>query len=178
MSESAFFSKILSFFSKPKETSEPIVAEAETVTEETPMALSEESIAIVKSTAPVMVEHGQAITDRMYEIMFTRYPDVEKMFAGAQNQSFKLSSAIVAYAQNIDKLDNLSGAVDRMVAAHVRTGVQAEHYNIVAECLMEALHDVLGEAFTPEIKGAWTEAYLFLAKLLSDAEAEAYAKAS
>lgn len=172
MAASGLFSRFQTFFSK----SAP-AAPAEAPKEDAPMALSDETIAIVKSTAPVMIEHGQAITDRMYDILFTRYPDVKTMFSSApDNQSFKLSSAIAAYAQNIDKLDNLTGAVNGMVAAHVRTGVKAEHYPIVAECLMEALHDVLGDAFTDDIKGAWTEAYMFLANLLIDAESKMYAE--
>lgn len=175
MAASGLFSRFQTFFSKPT----PAAAPVEAPKEDAPMALSEETITIVKSTAPVMIEHGQAITDRMYDIMFTRYPDVKAMFANApDNQSFKLSSAIAAYAQNIDKLDNLTGAVNGMVTAHVRTGVKAEHYPVVAECLMEALHDVLGDAFTDDIKGAWTEAYMFLANLLIDAESKMYAEQS
>ncbi|MDO6459945.1 globin domain-containing protein [Granulosicoccaceae sp. 1_MG-2023] len=141
------------------------------------MSLSENTITIVKRTAPVIGEHGQAVSERMYGILFSRHPDLKPLFAAAPaEQSFKLAGAITAYAQNIDKLENLSGAVNRIVATHVRSGVVAEHYPVVADCLMEALDDVLGEAFTDDIKAAWTEAYQFLAGLLIDAEARLYAE--
>ena len=141
------------------------------------MSLSEETVAIVKSTAPVLQEKGQEVTDRMYEILFSKYPETEALFANAQNQSFKLSSAIVAYANNIDKLENLGGAVEKMVAAHVRTGVKAAHYPMVADSLMTALADVLGDALTEDVANAWTEAYMFLAELLIAEEEKAYAAA-
>lgn len=141
------------------------------------MSLSESSIAIVKSTAPILQEKGQEITDRMYEVLFERYPETKALFSDApDNQSFKLASAVTAYAANIDKLENLTGAVEKMVAAHVRTGVKAEHYPMVADAILTAFGDVLGDAVTPEIAEAWTEAYNFLADLLIKAEADAYAK--
>jgi len=141
------------------------------------MSLSPNTIAVVKSTAPVLKQHGEAITARMYEVLFERYPETKVLFADApDNQSFKLATAVTAYAANIDKLENLGGAVDKMVAAHVRTGVKPEHYPMVADAILTAFGDVLGDAVTPEIAAAWTEAYQFLADLLINAEAAAYAE--
>lgn len=142
------------------------------------MALSESTISIVKSTAPILMEKGQEITDRMYEVLFEKYPETKALFANApDNQSFKLATAVAAYASNIDKLENLGGAVEKMVAAHVRTGVKAEHYPMVADAILTAFVDVLGDAVTDEVASAWTEAYNFLANLLIEAEAKAYAAA-
>lgn len=42
--------------------------------------ISQQTIDIVKSTAPVLKQHGQAITTRMYEIMFDRYPEIKTQF--------------------------------------------------------------------------------------------------
>ena len=141
------------------------------------MALSESTMAIVKSTAPILQDKGQEITDKMYENLFTKYPETKELFANAaSNQSFKLASAVAAYAANIDKLENLGGAVDKMVAAHVRTGVQPKHYPMVADALMTALSQVLGDAVTEDVAAAWTEAYNYLADILMAAENAAYAK--
>ena len=46
-----------------------------------------------------------------------------------------------------------------------------KHYHFVAEALLGAIKDVLGEAATPEILEAWGEAYWFLADLLIAREA-------
>ena len=43
-------------------------------------ALTEETMATVESTAPILQEHGLAITTRFYERLFAEYPDVEPMF--------------------------------------------------------------------------------------------------
>jgi len=140
--------------------------------------LSAETIAIVKATAPALQKHGVEITTRMYARLFVN-EDIKAMFDQAAQasgeQPKRLAAAILGYAQNIDKLEALSGAVARMVARHVDTGVRAEHYPHVANALLPAIRDVLGEAVaTDEVLAAWGEAYWFLAELLIAAEAEEY----
>lgn len=49
-----------------------------------------------------------------------------------------------------------------------------EHYHFVAESLLAAIKDVLGEAATDEVLSAWGEAYWFLADLLMSREAITY----
>lgn len=141
--------------------------------------LSAETIAIVKSTGTALQQHGVAITTRMYERLFQN-EDVRAMFDQAAQESGeqpkRLAAAILGYAQNIDKLENLTPAVSRMVARHVETGVKAEHYPIVAEALLPAIRDVLGDAATDEVLNAWGEAYWFLANILIGKESDAYAE--
>jgi hemoglobin-like flavoprotein len=141
--------------------------------------LSEQTVAIVKATAPVLQQHGVAITTRMYERLFVN-EEVKGMFDQAAQQSGeqprRLAAAILAYAQNVDKLENLTGPVARMVQRHVDTGVKAEHYPLVAEALLPAIRDVLGDAATDEVLAAWGEAYWFLADILIGKEAAVYAE--
>lgn len=139
--------------------------------------LTPETIAIVKATGPVLQQHGVAITTRMYERLFQNAAIRDMFDAAAQEsgeQPRRLAAAILGYAQNIDKLQNLDAAVSRMVRRHVETGVKAEHYPHVAEALLPAIRDVLGEAATDEVLAAWGEAYWFLAEILIGKEDEAY----
>ena len=90
-------------------------------------------------------------------------------------QPRRLAGAILAYAKNIDKLQNLGSAVQRMVARHVETGVKAEHYPHVAAALLPAIREVLGaKVATDEVLDAWAEAYWMLADILIAAEAQVY----
>jgi hemoglobin-like flavoprotein len=139
--------------------------------------LSPATLAIVKATAPVLVQHGVAITTRMYERLFVD-ADIKAMFDAAAQQSGeqprRLAAAIVAFAQNVDNLPALAGAVEKMAARHVQTHVRAEHYPAVAEALLPAIRDVLGEAANDEVLEAWGEAYWFLADVLIARENEIY----
>lgn len=145
-------------------------------------AASAEAMEIVKSTAPALEQHGVEITTAMYARLF-RNAEIAAMFDQAAQQSGeqprRLANAILAYAKNIDKLQNLGPAVQRMVARHVETGVKAEHYPYVAEALLPAIRDVLGaDVATDAVLAAWGEAYWMLADLLIAAETDAYEKAN
>ncbi len=141
--------------------------------------VSQEKMAIVKSTAPALEKHGVEITTAMYARLF-QDAEIKKMFDDAAQESGeqprKLAAAILAYSKNIDKLANLGSAVNKMVARHVETGVQAEHYPYVAEALLPAIRDVLGaDVATDTVLDAWGDAYWMLADILIAAETEARA---
>jgi hemoglobin-like flavoprotein len=137
---------------------------------------------IVKATAPALEKHGVEITTAMYARLL-QDPEIAALFDRAAQESGeqprRLAGAILAYAKNIDKLQNLGSAVQRMVARHVETGVRPEHYPHVAAALLPAIREVLGaEVATDDVLAAWGEAYWMLADILIAAEAQAYEEAS
>lgn len=141
-------------------------------------SLSASTIAIVKSTGPALRQHGVAITTAMYARLF-QDAEVKAMFDQAAQasgeQPKRLAAAILGYAENIDKLGALNGAVARMVARHVETGVKPDHYPKVAAALLPAIREVLGEEVaTDAVLDAWAEAYTFLANILIAKETAAY----
>ena len=85
---------------------------------------SPEAMAIVKSTAPALEKHGVEITTAMYKRLF-KNKEVEAMFDKAAQESGeqprRLAAAVLAYAKNIDHLENLTAAVERMVSRHCDT---------------------------------------------------------
>jgi nitric oxide dioxygenase len=146
-----------------------------------PKPLSPETIAIMKSTAPALREHGVAITTRMYERLFVD-PAIKALFDQAAQKSGeqpkRLAAAILAFAENADKLSALTPAIERMAARHVETNVRPEHYPAVANALLPAIKDVLGDAVDETVLAAWGEAYWFLADVLMAREATLYTEAA
>ncbi|HUW80949.1 MAG TPA: NO-inducible flavohemoprotein [Acidocella sp.] len=143
-----------------------------------PNPLSPITIQLVKATVPALEAHGVEVTRRMYERLF-QDAAIRELFnqshhgaTGSQPQA--LADAILAYAQNIDNLRVLGGAVERIAQKHVALNILPEHYPFVAQALLGAIQDVLGEAATPEVCAAWGEAYWFLAELLIGREAAIY----
>lgn len=145
-------------------------------------SVSPAAMEIVKATAPALEKHGVEITTAMYARLL-QDPEIAALFDRAAQESGeqprRLAGAILAYAKNIDKLQNLGSAVQRMVARHVETGVRPEHYPHVAAALLPAIREVLGaEVATDDVLAAWGEAYWMLADILIAAEAQAYEEAS
>jgi nitric oxide dioxygenase len=141
--------------------------------------LSPQTIAIVKATAPVVAEHAETITRRFYNLMFAHNPEVQAYFNQAHQhsggQQRALAGAICAYAANIDNLAALGPAVELIAQKHCSLGIQPDHYPIVGQHLLAAIKDVLGDAATEEIIGAWAEAYGLLADVFIGREAQIYA---
>jgi nitric oxide dioxygenase len=131
--------------------------------------LSPETITIVKSTAAIMQAHGLAITTRMYERLFVD-PEMKDLFEKAasnpEEQPKRLAGALLAFASHVDNLDMLTAAIERIAERHVALHVKAEHYPVVADALLPAIKDVLGDVADERILNAWAEAYWFLADVL------------
>lgn len=143
--------------------------------------LSPETIALLKSTAAPLQQHGVAITTRMYERLFVD-PQIKALFDEAAQKSGeqprRLAAAIVAVAKNADNLGALGGAIERIAARHVAAHIQPEHYPAVASALLLAIKDVLGDAVDDRVLNAWGEAYWFLAGVLKNREAQLYSEAA
>lgn len=76
----------------------------------------------------------------------------------------------------MDNLEVLGKAVEGMAQRHVRTNVKPEHYPMVGLSLLASIKEVLGDAATDDIIGAWKEAYFFLGDILIGREKEIYAQ--
>lgn len=143
--------------------------------------VSQKTIDIVKATAPILKEKGEAITQRMYEITFAERPDYKRGFEttwmqhlDGGGQAHKLASAVYAYATHIDRLDELTAAVQHIAHRHVETRILPEQYPLIGQKLLQAMKDVLQEVATDEVIAAWAEAYEALATIFIQTEQTLY----
>lgn len=140
--------------------------------------LDDQTIQIVKSTAPVLQEHGETLTRHFYKRMFAHNPEVAPFFNPANQtigkQQRALAGAIAAYAANIDNLEVLGGAVELIAQKHASLMIKPEHYPIVGVNLLASIREVLGEAANDDIIDAWAKAYGFLADILIGRERQIY----
>lgn len=141
-------------------------------------ALSERTIATVKSTAPVLQEGGEALTRHFYERMFRENPEVSALFNASNQaggtQQRALAGAICAFAANVDNLEALGSAVERIAQKHAGLRILPEHYPIVGSNLLASIGEVLSLPEDHEIITAWGEAYGFLANILIGRETQIY----
>ncbi|RJG02449.1 NO-inducible flavohemoprotein [Noviherbaspirillum sedimenti] len=138
--------------------------------------LTQKTKDIVKSTAPVLAEHGQAIIGHFYKRMFAAHPELKNIFnlshqeRGEQQQA--LARAVYAYAANIENPASLAAVLKGIANKHASLGVRPEQYPIVGEHLLASIKEVLGDAATDDIISAWAQAYGNLADILMGMESE------
>ena len=141
--------------------------------------LSAEQKAIITATVPILEQGGETLTRHFYLTLFRDFPHVKPFFNQANqqdgNQQRALANAVLMYAKNIDRLEQLGPLVSTIVNKHVSLQIQREHYPLVGASLLKAIREVLGaETATDAVIDAWAAAYGQLADILAGAEQNVY----
>lgn len=126
-------------------------------------ALDSKKLEIIKSTLPVVKEHGEAITKQFYKRMFKEHPELLNIFNQTHqmtgHQPRALADAVYGAAANIEDFSKIMPVLERIGEKHRSLQIKPEHYPIVGENLLGAIKEVLGDAATNEILDAWADAY-------------------
>lgn len=143
--------------------------------------LDQQTINIIKSTVPVLQDHGTAITTRFYQNLFEEHPELLNIFNHANQkkgrQQTALANAVYAAAVHIDQLEAILPAVKQIGEKHRSLGVKREHYPIVGAHLLRAIKEILGDAASDEIIEAWGKAYQVIANVFISVEEQMYDEA-
>ncbi|QIX96674.1 NO-inducible flavohemoprotein [Cedecea sp. FDAARGOS_727] len=138
--------------------------------------LDAQTIAVVKSTIPLLAATGPKLTAHFYDRMFSHNPELKEIFNMSNqrngDQREALFNAICAYAANIENLATLLPAVEKIAQKHTTFQIKPEQYDIVGGHLLATLD----ELFSPgqEVLDAWGKAYGVLAGVFITRESEIY----
>lgn len=106
--------------------------------------------------APIADQAAALFYGRLFEIA----PETRALFrSDIGEQGRKLMATLAVVVRGLDDLPALMPAVTRLAERHAGYGVGAAHYAPVGAALLWTLEQGLGEAFTPEVKEAWSAAY-------------------
>lgn len=147
--------------------------------------LDAETIAVLQSTVDFLADNGATITRLFYQKLFASHPELKNVFNMAHqhngDQQQALAKAVYGFAANLDNLDNLAEQISRISHKHTSLNVQAEHYPIVGENLLAAIHEVVSDTLDTQtadtITNAWEKGYGVLADLLIKVEQQLYDQA-
>ena len=105
---------------------------------------------------------------QFYERLFALDPAVRQLFASTDmtEQQRKLTVMLTKIVSQLDRPDTLGPEVTALGRRHVHYGASEADYETVGAALLWTLEHALGEAFTPAVREAWTEAYLLVATLM------------
>jgi len=108
--------------------------------------------------------------DLFYGRLFEIAPHYRMMFKhDMKKQGAMLMSTLGLAVGSLKNLETILPAVRSLGQRHAGYGVTAADYQPVAEALLWTLEYALGDAFTPELKAAWVEAYTTLAGVMIEA---------
>lgn len=134
--------------------------------------MTPEKIALVQDSFEKVVPIAPTAAKIFYGKLFELNPELKALFKGdMEDQGAKLMKMIGIAVNGLSRLDTIIPAVEELGVRHSGYGVTDEMYDTVGEALLLTLAEGLGDAFTYEVKAAWTETYLMLAGVMKTAAA-------
>ena len=114
-----------------------------------------------------------------YDHLFELDPETQRLFASTdmETQAHRFWQMLAEIVRVLDEPDKLVSEVAALGRRHVGYGVTDGQYETVGAALLWTLEQALGPAFTPEVRDAWSEAYLVLATVMRRAAARTSAPA-
>ncbi len=132
--------------------------------------MTPEKIALVQSSFQSVIPIAETAADLFYGRLFEIAPQVRPLFPeDMSGQKSKLMSMLATAITNLHQVETILPAVQRLARAHVAYGAVPDHYPVVGAALLWTLEQGLGDAFTPAVKDAWTDAYRLLSSAMIDA---------
>jgi hemoglobin-like flavoprotein len=129
--------------------------------------MTPEQIELVISTWAKVLPIADKAAELFYGKLFELDPELKPLFKGDMTeQGRKLMLMIDTAVSNINDVEAIIPALEDLGKRHVGYGVKAEYYTTVAEALLWTLGQGLGDAFTEEVKEAWTQTYTTLANVM------------
>jgi hemoglobin-like flavoprotein len=131
-------------------------------------------VALVKDSFRKVVPIADQAAALFYARLFELDSSLRPLFRGDMaEQGRKLMTMLAAAVTSLDHVDRLLPVLRQLGARHVTYGVRDEHYDTVGTALLWTLEKGLGPDFNPEVRGAWTKTYTFIADTMIEAAREA-----
>jgi nitric oxide dioxygenase len=133
--------------------------------------MDDKTITLVQESFAKVVPIKDAAAEIFYADLFETAPEVKPYFANSdmKDQGSKLMATLGAVVNGLRDLDKIVPVAQKLAIGHVDYGVKPEDYDKVGASLLRTLEKGLGDAFTPEVKEAWTTAYTTLAGVMKEA---------
>lgn len=135
--------------------------------------VSQEDIKLVQESWEKVKPIAPTAAEIFYARLFELDPEAKALFTGDMGeQGIKLMNMITVAVDNLNSLDTIVEALQASGRRHVDWGVKDSQYATVGAAFLDTLDKGLGEAFTPEVKSAWTNVYGVLSSTMIDAAEE------
>jgi hemoglobin-like flavoprotein len=137
--------------------------------------MTPEQIAFIKASWKQVAKLDATVVGQLfYTRLFEVNPELQSLFKSPQPEQSKKLIAMLGYIiSRLDKLDEVTGEIQRLAQRHVQYGVKERHYNMVGAALLWTLKKGLGEQWSVELEEAWTKCYGTLSSAMIDASQEA-----
>lgn len=127
-------------------------------------------IHLVRSSFEPLKPLAATVAEAFYAQLFARDPALRALFRGGDmtEQGERLMQMLAAAIELLDRPGALIPVLLRLGQRHVGYGVVDAHYGAVGAALLDTLAAGLGDAFTDEVREAWTTMYHLVARTMME----------
>lgn len=137
---------------------------------EVPPSAPVETAERVRSSFAALAPRMESIAKVFYATLFTIDPPTRELFPATMSaQRDRLVTALIHVVGLVDDPDRLIPFLQQLGRDHRKFGVITAYYTSVGQALLTSLRMHAGDAWTPDVDRAWTEAYDVIAGAMSSA---------
>ena len=140
------------------------------------MRLADDKLALIQASFDRVAPMHETAARRFYARLLEIAPEVQPLLRhelAGQGRMFMATLAMLV--RGVRDIPALLLVAAGMAERYVTFGARPEQLPELGEALMDTLAGALGEAFTPETRAAWSEAYGALSGAMTAATASARA---
>src|SRR3954452_6563683 len=128
--------------------------------EVTDFAVPDAAVAI-QSPFALVARQRQRFGERFYANLFAIAPETKAQFADTppELQDRMFVEILFLVARSMSRLEEMAPALTALGARHVTYGTLASQLPLAKRALLATLGELLGDAMTAEVEGAWSETY-------------------
>jgi NAD(P)H-flavin reductase/hemoglobin-like flavoprotein len=133
---------------------------------------SEESVMmeVIRQSWEAVEPRADELGRFFYSTLFRIAPATRELFpVNMEVQRSRLLRALVHVVQMVDRPEELVPFLEQLGRDHRKFGVLTEHYDAVGTALLAAVAHCAGDAWTPQVQRAWTEAFARVSTTMSAA---------
>jgi len=127
-------------------------------------------VALIHDGFAAVEPHIDEIGRFFYAMLFSLAPATRDLFpANMEVQRTRLLRALLRVVQMIDRPHELFPYLHQLGRDHRKFAVITQHYDVVGQALLASLRRFAGDAWTPEVDQAWSDAYLLISRTMQEA---------
>ena len=151
-------------------TAEQVLAEDTPSPREAASAEATATVQTIRTTWELVEPDAGELAQHFYAKLFHLAPETRELFpANMEVQRSRLLRALVHVVQMVDRPAELTPFLAQLGRDHRKFGVITQHYESVGRALLGAIEAFAGQAWTPKVAKAWTDAFTIVASAMMSA---------
>ena len=132
--------------------------------------MTNEQVLLVRRSFQALTPQRNRLAGIFFAQLFVREPSLRPVFRGdLRAHGLELFDGLSAIVDSLHRLYPIVPALEWLAVQSARRGLGERHHSAIAEAMLAAFRDGLGEDFTPDVERAWRTAIGRVSAVMAEA---------